>query len=100
MDLDEPAPGTAPIPWDGDGSKTECLTDPRDAEITKLKQQRGVLLNTTADACIARDRYKRLCAAACEFLRSPALHTLRVGDRRFSRDELIAYLLDMDVGPT
>ncbi len=107
MDLDEPAPGTTPILWVGEEGKSERLTNPRDAEIADLRsnisgqvREMDRLAGKHHEALLARDHYKRLCAAACEFLRSPALHTLRVGDRRFTREELIDYLTDMDGGPT
>lgn len=75
-----------------DYPKSECPTDPRDEKISRLRRQLGDWLNATADARLQRDELRKLCVAAHEFLTSPALASLRIGDRRVTREELIETL--------
>lgn len=68
---------------------TQQTTDPRDAEIARHKRAAGVWLNATADARLELQRVRALAVAAAQFLRSPALHKLRVDGEWLTRDEVV-----------
>lgn len=70
--------------------KRELLHGQREAEIARM--QAGIWLNATVDARLMCAHLRTLCIAAHEFLASPALASIRIGDRRWTREELIETL--------